>query len=332
MQLLLKRCTKAVKCICRKVLPFVKIKKRNPSLSHQEAGFLIISLPKCIVTERRTKRVEMRRIRIGVEQAKVALSDESRLAGFCFALKIKFLFRASDVHFASVNQASKTMGYNKKDFKRYLDLSVKYGYCRIVTNKFGLKRIIANKLYDNSSYSYTTRQDELTKLSLPQLKGLLRDVVVSNNINVIEEVINTHCRAVNGNTIKSVRSAKRTESRMLKKPFDEKYTSYSYSKMMKDTNSTRWQVGRTVKRLVKSGVVRKMIQCTEVGVDACVCTNNWHYYDATGNLIIISAKYRKGELRCSNKYKVLVSQISKSNSGTNVKIINKKMKRVKNHT
>lgn len=274
----------------------------------------------------------MHQIRIGIKQAKIALGDKNRLVGFCFALKIKFLFRASDLHFRSTNQAAKVMGYNKKDFKQYLDLSVKFGYCRIETNKFGVKRIIANKLHDSFQYSYKTRRCEIAKLTLPQLKSLLCDVVVSNKINVIENVSNTHCRAVNGNTIKSVRSAKKTEARMLERPFNEKYTSYSYTSMMKDTCSTRYQVGKTIKKLVKSGAVKKIVQCTEVGVDACACTNNWHYYDAFGNLIIISAKYRKGQLRCANKYKVLKSQVSKSKSGTNPKIIERKMKWVKNRT
>lgn len=274
----------------------------------------------------------MHQIRIGIKQAKIALGDKDRLVGFCFALKIKFLFRASDLHFGSTNQAAKAMGYNKKDFKQYLGLSVKFGYCRIETNKFGVKRIIANKLYDSFQYSYKTRRCEITKLTLPQLKSLLCDVVVSNKINVIENVSNTHCRAVNGNTIKSVRSAKKTEARMLERPFNEKYTCYSYARMMKDTSSTRYQVGKTIKKLIKSGAVKKIVQCTEVGIDACACTNNWHYYDAFGNLIIISAKYRKGQLRCANKYKVLKSQVSKSKSGTNPKIIERKMKWVKTQT
>ena len=274
----------------------------------------------------------MHQIRIGIKQAKIALGDKNRLVGFCFALKIKFLFRASDLHFRSTNQAAKVMGYNKKDFKQYLDLSVKFGYCRIETNKFGVKRIIANRLYDSFQYSYKTRRCEITKLTLPQLRSLLCDVVVNNKINVIENVSNTHCRAVNGNTIKSVRSAKKAEARMLERPFNEKYTCYSYARMMKDTSSTRYQVGKTIKKLVKSGAVKKIVQCTEVGIDACACTNNWHYYDAFGNLIIISAKYRKGQLRCANKYKVLKSQVSKSKSGTNPKIIERKMKWVKNQT
>lgn len=159
----------------------------------------------------------MHQIRIGIKQAKIALGDKNRLVGFCFALKIKFLFRASDLHFRSTNQAAKVMGYNKKDFKQYLDLSVKFGYCRIETNKFGVKRIIANKLHDSFQYSYKTRRCEIAKLTLPQLRSLLCDVVVSNKINVIENVSNTHCRAVNGNTIKSVRSAKKTDMIIVKK-------------------------------------------------------------------------------------------------------------------
>ena len=129
----------------------------------------------------------MHQIRIGIKQAKIALGDKNRLVGFCFALKIKFLFRASDLHFRSTNQAAKVMGYNKKDFKQYLDLSVKFGYCRIETNKFGVKRIIANKLHDSFQYSYKTRRCEIAKLTLPQLRSLLCDVVVSNKINIIED-------------------------------------------------------------------------------------------------------------------------------------------------
>lgn len=273
----------------------------------------------------------MHNIRIGIEQAKIALSDESRLVAFCFALKIKFQFRASDLHFGTTNQAAKAMGYNKKDFKRYLNLAIEFGYCRIDTNKFGVKRIVSNKLHESFKYSYKTRRGELANLSLPSLKNLVRKVVVSNKINIIEEVINTHSRAVNGHSIKSVRNARKTEARMLKKPFDEKYTgSYSNIKMAQDIKGTMYQAKKAIKSLVKSGAVQKIIQCTEANVDACVCTNNQCFRTADGTLIIISAKYRKGMLRCANKYKVLRNQISKANSGTNQKKVEYKINWVKN--
>lgn len=273
----------------------------------------------------------MHNIRIGIEQAKIALSDKDRLVAFCFALKIKFLFRASDLHYGSKNQAAKTLGFNKPTFTQYLDLAIKFGYCRIETNKFGVKKIIANKIH-NKDYSYKTRRGELKNLSLPSLKNLVREAVICNKINIIEEVINTHSRAVNGHTISSVRNARKTEARMLKKPFDEKYTgSYSNIRMTQDINGTLYQARKAITSLVKSGKVRKITQCTEANVDACVCTNNQCFRAADGTLVIISAKYRKGLLRCANKYKILENQISKAKSGTNQKKVEFKIKRVKNN-
>lgn len=273
----------------------------------------------------------MHNIRIGIEQAKIALSDKDRLVAFCFAIKIKFLFRASDLHYGSKNQAAKALGFNKPTFTQYLDLAIKFGYCRIETNKFGVKKIIANKIH-NKDYSYKTRRGELKNLSLPSLKNLVREAVICNKINIIEEVINTHSRAVNGHTISSVRNARKTEARMLKKPFDEKYTgSYSNIRMTQDINGTLYQARKAITSLVKSGKVRKITQCTEANVDACVCTNNQSFRAADGTLIIISAKYRKGLLRCANKYKILENQISKAKSGTNQKKVEFKIKRVKNN-
>ena len=268
----------------------------------------------------------MHNIRLGIEQAKIALSDKDRLVAFCFALKIKFLFRASDLHYNSKNQAAKALVFNKPTFTQYLNLAIKFGYCRIDTNKFGVKKIIANKIHSSEYYSYKTRRGEISKLSLPNLKGLVRKVVVSNKINIIEEVINTHGRAVNGHSIKSVRNARKMEARMLKKPFDEKYTgSYSNAKIAQDINGTLYQARKAVNSLVKSGAVQKIIQCTEANVDACLCTNNQSFRTSDGTLIVISAKYRKGQLRCANKYKTLKSQISKAKSGSNQKKIERKM-------
>lgn len=261
--------------------------------------------------------------RIGIEQASIALSDKERLVAFCFALKIKLMFRSSDLHYNSKNQAAAALGYNKRDFTHYLDLATKFGYVRIDTNKFGARRIVANAIQTSFKYSYKVAKGEITKLSLPNLKSLVRKVVVANKINTIQSVLNTHDNAVNGRTIKSVRSARKTESRMLRKQFDGKYTSYSYKRMMQDISGTYYQAKKAISTLTKSGTVKKMIQATEVGCDPCACTNNFSYRDANGCLIVISAKYRKAQLRCANKYKMEKSQISISKTGSNQHIVEK---------
>lgn len=262
-------------------------------------------------------------IRLGIEQASIALSDKDRLVAFCFALKIKLLFRSSDLHYNSKNQAAAALGYNKKNFTQYLDLALKFGYVRIDTNKFGVKRIIANKIQTSFKYSYKVAKDEITKLSLPNLKNLVRKIVVANKINIIGAVLNTHYNAVDGHTIKSVRSARKAESRMLRKQFNDKYTSYSYNRMMQDISGTYYQAKKAIGTLTKSGAVEKIMQMTEVGCDPRVCTNNWSYRDADGCLIIISAKNRKAQLKCANKYKMLKSQISISKTGSEQHIVEK---------
>lgn len=262
-------------------------------------------------------------IRLGIEQAIIALSDKERLVGFSFALKIKLLFRSSDLHYNSKNQAAAALGYNKKDFAKYLNLATKFGYVRIDTNKFGMKRIIANKIQASFKYSYKIAKGEITKLSLPNLKCLVRKVVVANKINIIGAVLNTHYNAVNGRTIKSVRSARKTESRMLRRPFDDKYTSYSYNRMMQDISGSYYQAKKAISTLTKSGAVEKIMQVTEVGCDPRACTNNWSYRDADGCLVIISAKHRKAQLKCANKYKMLKSQISISKTGSEQHIVEK---------
>ena len=275
----------------------------------------------------------MRSIRIGIEEAKLALSDKDRLVAFCFALKIKFLFRASDLHFSSKNQAAKALGFNKQKFTQYLNLVIKFGYCRIDTNKLGVRRIVSSKIHDSKHYSYKTRQGEISKLSLPNLKGLIRKIAVMNTLNIINETCNTHRRAVDGHTMKDVRSARKAEARMLHKPFNDKYIGCSYQNMMRKMNGTWYQARKSIREITKSGMAQKVLQCTELGVDARACTVNQVFHDASGGLIVISAKYRTARLRCSNRYNVINSQISVSKSGTNKRIVKKRMdKWVKNRT
>ena len=275
----------------------------------------------------------MNNIRIGILEAKVALSDENRWVAFCFALKIKFMFRSSDLHFGSTNQAAKALGYNKRDFKKYLDLAIKFGYCRIHTDQFGTKKIISNKIHDSKHYSYKTRRGEITKLSLPNLKSLIRKIVVMNTLNIISETCNTHSRAINGHTMKDVRSARRMEARMLQKPFNDKYIGCSYLNMMKKMNGTWYQAKKAITEITKSGMADKVLRITVIDVDGHACTYNHSYRDANNKLIIISAKNRNAQLRCSNRYKVIDSQISIAKSGTNQRIVKaRKAKWVKDNT
>lgn len=72
----------------------------------------------------------MKRIRIGIQEAKFALSDKNRLDAFCLLLKIKLLFRSSDLNLVSYNHCAKLLHIDNNKLKRLLEYGCKIGYFR----------------------------------------------------------------------------------------------------------------------------------------------------------------------------------------------------------
>lgn len=257
--------------------------------------------------------LQYHRIRIGIREAELALSDEDRLDAFCLAIKVKLMFRASDLRFNSLNQLSKKLKTDKKMLKKYLSGAVSFGYLTEKKDEYGKTYYIANKIHDNSRYSYKVRIDEFTRINLCSLKNLVRNIVLCNHISKIEEVGNTHERATNPNTLTDMRSSKRCEGRMLSKPFNPNFMRLSYCRIMQVLHCTYYQAWNVTSKLVKKGVLRKKINVTEIGVDPNACGYSQAFRDASNTLIVISAKSKKARAVMSNSYRYLKDDIKKSN-------------------
>lgn len=256
----------------------------------------------------------MKRIRIGIEEVKFALSDKNRLDAFCLLLKIKLLFRSSDLNFVSYNHCAKLLHIDNNKLKRLLEYGLKIGYFRL-EEKNGKKRYIARSIHSNDGYSYKLRKDDLTKMTFPALKNLLRRIIIENQIRMQEDVINTHNKGTDGRTAKEVRKALRRESRMLRGNFC-KDAGMSYDKIKGTLNGTTYQAVRIIGQLVNKGIVRKRVRIKKVNCDARVCTNNISYTDAYGSIIIVSAKSRGAYCIESNIYRMVKDDaISISNHG-----------------
>lgn len=261
--------------------------------------------------------IEYHRIRIGVREAEIALSDEGRLDAFCLAIKVKLMFRASDLRFNSLNQLSKKLKTDKKMLKKYLSDAVSFGYLTKKKNEYGKTYYLANKIHDNKHYSYKIRIDEFTRINLCSLKNLVRNIALCNHISKIEEVGNTHERATNPNTLNDMRSSKRRESRMLSKPFNPNFMRLSYLRIMQVLHCTRYQAWNVTSKLVKKEVLCKKVNVTELGVKPEACGYTQVYRDAYNTLIVISARSKIARAIVSNSYKYLNTDISKSNNGSN---------------
>lgn len=241
-------------------------------------------------------------IKISVKEAQKALSDKKRLDAFCFAVKIKLMFRSSDLIYTSLNNAAKAMHMTKDKFKRLVADAIEYGYVREERNENGVVRYIARKLYTNRDYSYKLREGDLKDLFMPQLKFLVKRIVVENKINIITEVFNTHQNAEDGKTIKEIRSARKKEVRMLKTDFREDYLGCSYATIMDLTKGTKYQAAKITNYLTERKIVKRIIRLVTIDKNPKDIARSQAYNCADGSLIIESGHTRKAYIKKSNVY------------------------------
>lgn len=244
----------------------------------------------------------MKRIRIGIQEAKFALSDKNRLDAFCLLLKIKLLFRSSDLNLVSYNHCAKLLHIDNNKLKRLLEYGCKIGYFRF-EEKNGKKRFIARSIHSNDGYSYKLRKDDLTKITFPALKNLLRRIVIENQVRMQEDVINTHNKGTNGRNAKTIRKALKRESRMLRKKFSDN-KGLSYDRIKDIIFGTMYQAFKVTNQLVNRGIINKRTRIKEVRCDEKVCTNNMAITDIEGSVIVISAKNRSAFSIESNIYRM----------------------------
>lgn len=256
-------------------------------------------------------------IRIGIKEAEWALSDKCRLDAFCLLLKIKLMFRSSDLKLISYNRCGAMLHMDRTKLKRLLEYGSKIGYFKELTNKKGDIRYVARKIHSNNDYSYKLRSDDLTKVSFPALKALVRRIVIENHIRKQEDTFNTHYRGTDGATAKQIRNARKRESRMLKRDFCERYNGLSYERISEVLRSTIYQALKTTRELVHRGIIRKHKRQKKVSITPEVCTNTFCFRDYEDSLIVVSAKRRTAFEVASNTYSVKKDNaIGLSNHGT----------------
>lgn len=261
--------------------------------------------------------IRMRQIRIGVNEAKWALGDTNRLDAFCLLLKIKLLFRSSDLKLVSYNKCGALLRMDRCKLKRLLEYGCKVGYFARIVNKKGDVRYVAQKIHNNKQYSYKLRKGDVGDMSFPALKSLVRRIVMENHIRKQEDTFNTHVRGVSGVTMKQIRGARRRESRMLKGEFCENRKGISYERIEGVLNGTMYQATKTIRELMKRGLVRKQNRICKVEIAPEACTATFCYEDCAGSTIVINAKNRGAFVVQSNIYNLLSDNaISLSRHGT----------------
>lgn len=246
----------------------------------------------------------MRRLRIGIKEAEWALGDKNRLDAFCLLLKIKLLFRSSDLKLISYNKCGTLLHMDRAKLKRLLEYGSEIGYFDKVVNNKGDIRYVARKIHSNQGYSYKLRNDDLTKVSFPALKTLVRRIVMENHIRKQEDTFNTHDKGTLGTSTKQIRKARKRERRMLKRDFCEQYDGLSYNRISKVIKGTMYQALKITNELTRRGIIRKYTRMEEVKIAPEACTNTFSYKDYVGKRIVVDARYRSAFMVKSNTYSI----------------------------
>ncbi len=212
------------------------------------------------------------------------------------------MFRSSDLNLVSYNHCAKLLHIDNNKLRRLLEYGCKIGYFRF-EEKNGKKKFIARSIHSNQGYSYKLRKDDLTKMTFPALKNLLRRIVMENQVRMQEDVINTHNKGTNRKDAKEIRKALKRERRMLKKEFC-KDKGLSYESIKDVICGTMYQALKITKQLTNRGIINKHIRMKNIKCDARVCTNNMAFTDIEGSMIVISAKNRTAFIVQSNIYRL----------------------------
>lgn len=250
-----------------------------------------------------------------------AISDEDRLDAFCLAIKVKLLFRSSDLRFRSLNQLSIKLKTDKKKLKKYLADAVRYGYLIKRQDEKGRTYYLAQKIHDGSSFSYKLRADEFVRINLCSLKNLVRNIALCNHVRKMEEVDNTHKRAINPNSLTDMRRSRKRESRMLSKPFRPNYMRLSYARIMQVLHCSYYQAWNVTSKLVKKSILRKKVNISEIGAEPKACGYTQVFHDINNTLIVISARSKKARAIMANSYKYIGNDFAKS-KGNSLKLFN----------
>lgn len=273
--------------------------------------------PRCCVRKRNVGVSSFRNmnktLHIDVEIAKAALLDKRQLDALCLNLKIKFMFRSSALVFTTYKETSEKLGMGKDKLKKVLDDAMTYGYIRKNVLPNGELRYTATKIRKDKQYSYKVNVEELRNLTFPQLKNLLRKVVLENHIAKLQDTSDTHARGTNPTSVNDIRRMRKRESRMLRKPYNENYIGLSYYRIAELLGVSRRKACQIVREMCLRGDINKVLRCTEFGCDPKACTYTHSYTDGKGGIIVISARYRLGCLVCSNTYTCKNSHICLTN-------------------
>lgn len=261
----------------------------------------------------------MRKLRVGVDWLRFVAGHQDRIDALSFALFIKEIRINSVITNATQTKLKKVFGMSSDTLKRVIATGLRFGFL-----KWEGKSLISNSLHDNKTESILLKRflfieqasmSKRHKLTLCGVRAIVEEALFVNHVKMLDDCVDTHVRAISGNTTNAVRRAKKRESRMLRtSSFKEGCTGLSNKRIQKLIDRKANRAVEVSKRAVRHGLVSKKVR--EIPFHKEGETYGPVMRAAMrGTNVIVWVQARSARIRLSNEFHYKGTIIEKSHHG-----------------
>lgn len=259
----------------------------------------------------------MRKLLVGTDMLRFVAGNRDRIDALAFAIMIKQERINSTITGTSQRNLKKIFHMGSDTLRRVIENGMKYGFLRREGN-----RIIANKICRNKKLGYNIKRSFFVEakhrngshLTLSNVRTIVEEAIIVNQISMQQSCADTHDRATDGHTRKSVRDARKRESRMLKQPYCDGYTGLSNLRIQQLIGRKHGKAVKVVKQAIIHKLVSKRIRMTEFNVPGETYSPVMRAM-MQGTNIIVWVENRCARIRLSNEYRYINNNIKIVNHG-----------------
>lgn len=260
----------------------------------------------------------MRKLWIGTNVIRFVAGNRNRIDALAFAVMVKQVRRNSLIQKATQRNLKKVFHIGADTLKRVVDDGLKWGFLR----KEG-SNLIANKICENKKLGYLVRKSLFLEakyrnkrdyLTLSSVRSIIEEAILVNQVNMQQSCSDTHVRATSGRTVRSIRNARKRESRMLNGKYCNKYTGLSNWRIQQLIGRKHGRAVKVVKNAISHNLISKRIREKEFNKEGETYGPVMRAM-MQGTNIIVWVQKRGARIRLSNEYRCIGNNINIVNHG-----------------
>ena len=260
----------------------------------------------------------MRKLRVSTSILREVAGNKDAIDALAFAMLIKQAYVSSVVVNATISNLKQKFGMGSDKLRKVLSSCIKFGFIR----REG-KDIIANRLHGNKSLTYIFKARRFYeakkgkgRLSVIGVRSMIEEAIIVNHVKIQNECADTHYRASHPLNADTLRSARRREKRMLRKPYEGRFSGLSNSRIQELIGRKHGKASKTIKNAIAHRLLKKQFRVEGIDMKGDPC-NYVTRSMLEGTSIIVWARTRCAFVRYSNEYKCIGGEriINKANNG-----------------